>query len=591
MPAWPSQVGDQFWESTGSRWAIVAWTLLFCVCLWPWAASFVTHHPDERHYTDAAMEMVRRGDYLTPYTADGSLRLKKPIVPYWMTAASFRVLGIAPWSARFPFLLLSGGLVWLTWTLARRVLHDRRWAFLAAVMVACQPALVISAPRSVPDVPLAFFLLVAAVGFVSLMGDRRAAWTDLALAYGGCALAVLSKGLPAVVFCGYALGFLLVVPSVRRGQRWSRHALALGACIVLSASWFAVMYGLHGDQLTSMLYRDQVGGRMARSAGQCLRQLLTLLAFVALTFAPWVVPLAVIRYDVRSLARRLLGRPQHLFLLGWIGLWIGLASLVLRVNLRYLLPIVPLVSVLVADAWRDADPLRLLRALRPEWCLSLAALAVTTVAGAGSLAYAGHGLLGVMLVAIVGGVLLVLLRASRGADARRLAGLGVMACLTALAIVAVGLMPWALPDTGARIAQELKKLPLREAQRRHVLFVGPPAVAARTRVFLHGDISLLSRYHLHAEDLAQAEVVVVPAGTDLGAEWSPVANPAHACDKPDLSTILRAAARGELAEHLALHRAHSTIAVRRASSPPFPVQTVSWIDDRSHVRPATPSPR
>jgi 4-amino-4-deoxy-L-arabinose transferase-like glycosyltransferase len=88
--------------------------LLFGVGLWPFSASFVAHHPDERHYTDAALWMLRNGDFLIPHCADGSLRFEKPILTYWVIAASYAVFGISPLSSRLPFLLAGCGVLWLT---------------------------------------------------------------------------------------------------------------------------------------------------------------------------------------------------------------------------------------------------------------------------------------------------------------------------------------------------------------------------------------------------------------------------------------------------------------------------------------------
>ena len=82
----------------------IAWLLICFVLVWaPHTYRYVKHHPDERHYTDAAVAMVQSGDYLTPRTADGGLRLKKPILTYWLVATSYRVLGISPLTSRLPF--------------------------------------------------------------------------------------------------------------------------------------------------------------------------------------------------------------------------------------------------------------------------------------------------------------------------------------------------------------------------------------------------------------------------------------------------------------------------------------------------------
>ena len=60
---------------------------------------------DEAYYTDAAIQMVRTGDYWTPYYPDGRMRFVKPILTYWAIVASYLVLGINFFSSRFAFVL------------------------------------------------------------------------------------------------------------------------------------------------------------------------------------------------------------------------------------------------------------------------------------------------------------------------------------------------------------------------------------------------------------------------------------------------------------------------------------------------------
>ena len=49
-----------------------------------------------------AVRMVRTGDYVTPHFADGTRRFEKPILSYWLIAASYRHLGISLFSSRLP---------------------------------------------------------------------------------------------------------------------------------------------------------------------------------------------------------------------------------------------------------------------------------------------------------------------------------------------------------------------------------------------------------------------------------------------------------------------------------------------------------
>ena len=79
---------------------------------------------DEAIFSQAAAEMVQRGDYVVPYF-NGELFPDKPALSYWLMASAYRVFGISELGARFWSALLSVGSVLLVYRLGRRLFHER----------------------------------------------------------------------------------------------------------------------------------------------------------------------------------------------------------------------------------------------------------------------------------------------------------------------------------------------------------------------------------------------------------------------------------------------------------------------------------
>ncbi|NMD17000.1 MAG: phospholipid carrier-dependent glycosyltransferase, partial [Synergistaceae bacterium] len=76
--------------------------------------------PDEGRYSEIPREMLESGDFITPrlnYVA----YFEKPVLHYWLTALSFKVLGQNEFAARFfpAFLAMAG--VMITYWLGGRV--------------------------------------------------------------------------------------------------------------------------------------------------------------------------------------------------------------------------------------------------------------------------------------------------------------------------------------------------------------------------------------------------------------------------------------------------------------------------------------
>src|SRR5262249_42715974 len=159
---------------------------------------------DERLYTDSAILMRRTGDWLTPRWPDGTPRLQKPILTYWLTTSSYALLGTGPLTSRIPFMLVGALIIVVTYRMTLSLTGDRRRAVLAAPITFSQHQLALGSIRSIPDVVLTLCMLVSAWGFLTLLLEERQTPGAYWAAYVGAGLAVATKGLLAVAFVLFA---------------------------------------------------------------------------------------------------------------------------------------------------------------------------------------------------------------------------------------------------------------------------------------------------------------------------------------------------------------------------------------------------
>jgi 4-amino-4-deoxy-L-arabinose transferase-like glycosyltransferase len=196
------------------------------------------------------------------------------------------VLGEAPWTVRLPFLLLFAGSTWLMFRLGAALFGVRAGVW-AAVALNLAPVFSLAAGGWVlPDGPLDFFLLAAALCFVRALTAQGAAWRwwlAAGAAAGGALLAKYSAGL---VLAG-AFFYLLTQPTHRAWLKRPQPYAAAALCALVFApvlAWNAT----HG--FASFAFQ---GGR----AGiEHLRPLgpLGVLAGEALFVLPWLwLPLMV----------------------------------------------------------------------------------------------------------------------------------------------------------------------------------------------------------------------------------------------------------------------------------------------------------
>ncbi|MEZ5288528.1 MAG: glycosyltransferase family 39 protein [Vicinamibacterales bacterium] len=321
---------------------------------------------DEAFYAESAREMVASGDLLTPHY-NFEPRFQKPVLYYWLTAATFAVTGPGEAAARFWAALSAIGLVLITAACARRWFDDGV-ALLAGAIVATTFGYYSVGRMALPDLPLTFFITLAiwAGWLVTLEQDRfHARWVMLAGAALG--LAFLTKGPVGVI-----IPVLVVVPvalierrSLNVGVRDVLVALVVFAAIGLP--WYGAMWLRHG---TPYLEGFFLGDNLERFATDRFNERRAWWYYVPVLMGgmlPWT-PLALHLERTggwRFLTRRRDIGTLELRLLLWAALPLLFYALSVGQQPRYILPVLPPLAILLAVSvlertrdWRSLDGAR-----------------------------------------------------------------------------------------------------------------------------------------------------------------------------------------------------------------------------------------
>src|SRR5690606_14223543 len=119
--------------------------------------------------SDAAVQMMQNGDYLTTYLGSGELRFKRPILTYWGVFAGFKLFGITPFASWIFFLLAGAMTIVLVHKISTVIFFDRWTATINSLINASQPVLIIISTRSIPDIVLTLCITLSAWGFAGLL--------------------------------------------------------------------------------------------------------------------------------------------------------------------------------------------------------------------------------------------------------------------------------------------------------------------------------------------------------------------------------------------------------------------------------------
>ena len=410
---------------------------------------------DEPRNAGCAAEMMARGDWVVPIFND-EIRHQKPVLLYWVMMASYSLFGINEFGARFGSALLAIGSVLATYFIGRRLAHPHV-GLLASIILATSLMFDVAGRAATPDSVLIFCSTLAILFYVwgtfapkEKPADPPKLRTEgiwfpqsypfVVAMYAAMGLAVLAKGPVGLVVPTAILGMFLLIKrlpprreaSVQQNGRigngliqmarpfhpkhflqtcWSmRPITAIGVAFLVAAPWY-VWVGLRteGDFLKMFFFTENFGRATTafeNHSGGFWYYPLTL----ALGFFPWsvfAVPM-LIGAD-RRIGRRDAWASIDVFCLCWIGVQVGIFSIVQTKLPSYVTPCYPALAILAASGlYRIANQASLVPAF---WIkASFVSLALSGLAIGGGLLFAatkffpGESWLGAIgLIPLIGG--------------------------------------------------------------------------------------------------------------------------------------------------------------------------------------------
>ncbi|NTV09947.1 MAG: glycosyltransferase family 39 protein [Zoogloea sp.] len=267
---------------------------------------------DEGAFSEATREMFDRGDFLFTYL-NGEPRFDKPILIYWLQAASVSLFGVTELAFRLPSALAAIAWCYATWMFARpRIGEDGALLALAVASTAIGP-FVIGRAATADGLLNCLLALTLFDAWRHLESGRRAPLLRVFMWMG---LGALAKGPVAIIVPG-AVTFLYCASRGEWGT-WLKavfNPLGWLILVAIAGPWYAYAYLLHGQAfIDGFLMRHNVerfsGSLEGHSGG-----ILYYVVFVPLLLMPWTGLLGTALARLRGSMENRLQR----FLWIWFG--------------------------------------------------------------------------------------------------------------------------------------------------------------------------------------------------------------------------------------------------------------------------------
>jgi 4-amino-4-deoxy-L-arabinose transferase-like glycosyltransferase len=320
---------------------------------------------DEAFYAESSREMVTSGDWITPYY-NYEPRFQKPVLYYWLTSATYLIVGATEMGARLWAAMAGVGLVLVTAAAGRRW-YDESTGLLAGAIVATNFGYFSIGRMALPDLPLTFCITLAIwAALVSTLEQERSPRKFVILAALGLGLGFLMKG-PV----GLIIPLLVIVPVLaieRRSIALTPSDIVLGFVIMVAVAvpWYVVMWFTHGNAYLQSFFVGDNFERFATDRFNDPRPWWFYLPVVAGGLLPWA-PLLLVWLGplTQFLRRRRDVGTIDLRLLLWALLPLAFYSISVGKQPRYVLPVLPPLAILLASSivertqeWRGFEGVR-----------------------------------------------------------------------------------------------------------------------------------------------------------------------------------------------------------------------------------------
>ncbi|MBI2608512.1 MAG: glycosyltransferase family 39 protein [Deltaproteobacteria bacterium] len=201
-----------------------------------WVLDLLEH--SEARYAEAAYEMTKNNNWLTPHILGVEYFHKPPLI-FWLVALSYKIFGFSEFSARLPSALISMISVYICYSLSK-ALFDRKTAFYACLILLLSPLFFAASHTLNFDIFLLFFS-VAIIFYFYKITHQDKSFLNLIIFYTLIGFSFLIKG--PVIFIIITAPIVFLWKNRNLHNKQSLH-FKIGLIVILGISipWYLFQY-------------------------------------------------------------------------------------------------------------------------------------------------------------------------------------------------------------------------------------------------------------------------------------------------------------------------------------------------------------
>lgn len=251
---------------------------------------------DEGAFSSATWEMLLRQDFITVYS-NGDLRFDKPILIYWLQAASVHAFGLSEFAFRLPSALAATIWAMLVYGFVRdNHTQDRTWlAIIASLLLINSFMVVIIGRAATADAVLNTLIVLSLFDIYRYFQHSQPPAYLVYRVYLWIGLGILCKG-PIAIFVPF-LASLLYALWDGKFKPWLNailNPMAWAVMLIVAAPWYILEYMAQGQLFIDGFFLKHNVGRFSdtmESHGGSIFYYIPVLFLIIMPFGGWLLQL------------------------------------------------------------------------------------------------------------------------------------------------------------------------------------------------------------------------------------------------------------------------------------------------------------
>ncbi len=242
---------------------------------------------DEPRYAGCALEMLQNNDFLVP-KFNFQYRFDKPVLYYWLIAASYKLFGVSDFTSRIPSALCAVFCVLFTWYTSTVVLGRLR-GFVCALVLLTSIEYILLGRRAATDIALCFFfsatLYSLFLGYYFKNLKIKIFWTIFSGVFAG--LAVLTKGPIGIILPLIVLACFLATRKNFDLKHIKIFFIISFLAVLISFPWYFAVHCVTKGEFTRVFFFEHNLNRFTSVVGEHPGPIWFYVPVIIGGFMPW----------------------------------------------------------------------------------------------------------------------------------------------------------------------------------------------------------------------------------------------------------------------------------------------------------------